>query len=237
MIAGYFTAVAGASPVWIAGFFAPPPAAIGATPICISGWSGSGGGGGATTSVWSASDAAANGMTLSNGGMTVTLTSGSGSKSIRNTISRTSGKMYIEFLCNSDSGLYGLFGAASSSFDVTSGYLGIGPYSGGIYDGQNFVSTGFASNYTVQVEPVANDVWALAIDFTAGSIWISRNNTWVNGSNPGTGTLPILSFVGAAVGALFAAISLNSGFVGSWTLQPTAASQTYAPPAGFSPWG
>ena len=40
VIAGYFTAVAGASPVWIAGFFAPPPAAIGATPICISGWSG-----------------------------------------------------------------------------------------------------------------------------------------------------------------------------------------------------
>ena len=40
VIAGYFTAVAGASPVWIAGFFAPPPAAIGATPICISGWGG-----------------------------------------------------------------------------------------------------------------------------------------------------------------------------------------------------
>ena len=42
-IVSFFSPVAGATAVWIAGFFAPPPAAIGATPITISGWGGSGG--------------------------------------------------------------------------------------------------------------------------------------------------------------------------------------------------
>ena len=45
-IVSYYAPVAGATAVWVAGFFAPPPAAIGATPITISGWGGSGGGGG-----------------------------------------------------------------------------------------------------------------------------------------------------------------------------------------------
>ena len=45
-VVSYYAPVAGATAVWIAGFFAPPPAAIGATPITISGWGGSGGGGG-----------------------------------------------------------------------------------------------------------------------------------------------------------------------------------------------
>ena len=113
VIAGYFTAVAGASPVWIAGFFAPPPAAIGATPICISGWSGSGGGGGAATSVWSASDAAANGMTLSNGGLTVTPSGAAVWQSIRSSISKTSGKLYVEFVSTA-TGSNQLFGVANA---------------------------------------------------------------------------------------------------------------------------
>ena len=41
-IVSYYAPVAGATAVWIAGFFAPPPAAIGATPIIISGWGGGG---------------------------------------------------------------------------------------------------------------------------------------------------------------------------------------------------
>ena len=44
-IVSYYAPVAGATAVWVAGFFAPPPAVIGATPITISGWGGSGGGG------------------------------------------------------------------------------------------------------------------------------------------------------------------------------------------------
>ena len=43
-------------------------------------------------------DAAANGMTLSNGGLTVTTAGTGGWTTIRNTISKTVGKLYVEFL-------------------------------------------------------------------------------------------------------------------------------------------
>ena len=237
VIAGYFTAVAGASPVWIAGFFAPPPAAIGATPICISGWSGSGGGGGATTSVWSASDAAANGMTLTNGGLTVTWPSSllkALNTSIRGSISKTSGKLYVEILPVFTGG--NIFpGLASSGFDST-GQLGSSNYSAGIGWNVNRVSSGFTSNYTTPAFPTTGVVIGLAVDFAAGSLWYAVGNVWVNSSNPATGALPIISFVPATVGALFPALE-EKNVNTSWTLQPTAASQKYAPPAGFSPWG
>ena len=42
-VVSYYAPVAGATVIWIAGFFAPPPAAIGATSIrIISGWGGGG---------------------------------------------------------------------------------------------------------------------------------------------------------------------------------------------------
>ena len=97
-IVSYYAPVAGATAVWIAGFFAPPPAAIRATPITISGWGGSGGGGPPpVTSVWSAADAAANGMTLSNGGLTVASIKKRSRFIRREAISQTSGKLYFEF--------------------------------------------------------------------------------------------------------------------------------------------
>ena len=90
---------------------------------------------GGTKSVWSAADAAANGMTLSNGGLTVTPTGRLDWRLVRGTISKTSGKLYVEFSNNnatasniSNCGL----GLASAGFVVTS-YLGSSVYSGGLY--------------------------------------------------------------------------------------------------------
>ena len=191
------------------------------------------------TSVWSASDAAANAMTLSNGGLTVTQTTANGSRSIRTSTSHASSKVYVEFLCNSTTnGTYGLWGVGSSGFDPSS-YFGTSSYSCGIYIGnQTFVSSGFTANNAITAGVHNNDVWALAVDFSAGSIWIAQNNVWWNSGNPATGSLPMASFVPATVGALFAGLSLNAGVsVDVWTLQPTAASQKYAPPSGFTPWG
>ena len=197
------------------------------------------------TSVWSASDAAANGMTLSNGGLTVT-PAATGWQSVRTTTSKTTGKFYIEFLVNvAPTGTVIEWGLASSSFNPV-GYLGATNFSGAIAANQfNQASTGFTSHYNIPaaVIPPLNDVWALAVDFDAGSIWIAQNNVWsppgIPGravANPATATSPIMSFVPATVGALFAGMSLQ-GTSGVWTLQPTAASQKYAPPAGFSAWG
>jgi hypothetical protein len=200
---------------------------------------GGGGGGGTQTSVWSASDAAANGMTLSNGGLTVT-PSGAGTwQSVRSSISKTSGKVYVEFANTVDatSAANRFFGLANAAFNPGS-YLGNNGFSGGISHFDNEQTSGFTSNYTVGfATPTAGFVYALAIDFTAGSIWIAQNNVWLNGSNPATGTLPVVSFTPATVGALFAGMSFNGAGMGIWTLQPTAASQKYAPPAGFSAWG
>ena len=238
-IVSYYAPVAGATAVWIAGFFAPPPAAIGATPITISGWGGSGGGGGPppVTSVWSAADAAANGMTLSNGGLTVTDPNVSWA-SIRTTIGKTNGKLYVEFY---NTGVITgpqqiMFGLASAGFAASS-YLGTSAYSGGLQPGTGgYASTGFATNYSLIGNPAQNDVWGLAIDFGAGSVWIAQNNGWANGQNPAAAGGPILTFTPATVGALFAAMSFGGAGIGTWTLQSTAASQKYAPPSGFSAW-
>ena len=208
-IVSYYAPVAGATAVWIAGFFAPPPAAIGATPIIISGWGGSSGGGPPpVTSVWSAADAAANGMTLSNSGLTVAH-SGPSWATVRGTISQTAGKVYIEFLCNATDTNVG-YGLAAANFNSsTTLQLGQGTnYSVGVFYGATNVNTGFTANYSTIQSAVANDAWGMAVDFTTGSIWMARNNVWLNGSDPATGLLPIISFVPATVGALFPGLSL-----------------------------
>ena len=234
-----------ATAVWIAGYGGPPPASIGAVPIFIGGYAGAGGSvtPPVESSVWSAADATANGMTLSNGGLTVTATSGTWG-SARGTTSKTSGKVYVEFAVVAAATEFGfpsnayIFGLASSSFNSAAN-LGTSNYSGGILPAYstNYVSSGFTSNYnTDAINSGSGDVWALAVDFTTGGVWIALNNIWQNSSNPATGSLPIISFVPATVGALFFAMSLQGPTDGVWTLQSAAASQKYAPPSGFSAW-
>jgi hypothetical protein len=234
-----------ATAVWIAGYGGPPPAAIGATPITIVGYGGSGGGGsGGSTSVWSAADAAASSVTLSNGGLTVTpTTAGTGYGTVRTTNSKTTGKLYIELL-NSGPTLTAVqlfWGLANAGFSPAD-YLGDNPISAGVSPGNGTYTSGggFAQNYVLpSVFPAANDVWSIAVDFSAGRVWMAQNNVWANSSNPATGLSPMLSFTPATAGALFAAISLycpNSANLGVWTLQATAASQKYAPPSGFVAW-
>ena len=239
-LVGWNGPVSGATPIWIAGYGGPPPAAIGAIPICIKGWSGSGGsGGGGSTSVWSAADAAANGMTLSNGGLTVSGTAPGLWRTTRSTISKTSGKLYVEFLVTAETNAQ-IFGLADVGFNIaaSNAYLGSSVYSAGIgTDAGGVPTAGFdAAHYTNTPALVVNDVWALAVDFSIGNIWVAKNNVWANSSNPATGSLPIVTFTPASVPPLFAAVSFFTG-VATVTLQPTAASQKYAPPSGFTAWG
>ena len=190
------------------------------------------------TSVWSASDAAANGMTLTNGGLTVAI--GSTAGSIRTSSSKTTGKFYIEFANSvTATSFTWQLGLANTGFPPTAN-LGNSNYSAGmmIQTGNN-VSTGFTSHYISGLpdyDPPAGTVFALAIDFDAGSVWVADNNVWSNGSNPGTGALPILSFIPTTVGTLFAAMNFEAANEGGWTLQPTPASQKYLPPPGFQAW-
>ena len=188
------------------------------------------------TSVWSSSDATANGMTLSNGGLTVTNTTPAVQwSSVRNTISKTSGKVYIEFRCNviGNNNLVTV-GLGSAGF-VPTGQLGSSSYSVGIFYTNWNNSAGFTVNYQFAHWVLAGDVFGLAVDFATGSMWIAINGVWTNSNDPAAGLLPMVSFVPATVGALFAGLSLREAG-DQWTLQPTAASQKYAPPSGFKAW-
>jgi hypothetical protein len=201
-------------------------------------------GGGGSTSVWSAADAAANGMTLSNGGLTVTNPAAATYATVRGMISRTTGKYYVEFY--TPTGATGsasdiMFGLADASFTPTPGtYLGHVIYSAGCDNGGgNFVSSGFTSVNVMSVTPAASsDVFAIAVDLAAGKFWVAYNNVWFASGNPGAGANPMVTIASPALGlALFPGLTTQGVNGGSWTLQATAASQKYAPPAGFTPWG
>ena len=194
----------------------------------------------APTSVWSASDVAANSATLSNGNLTVVATTSTW-QSFRGTISHTSGKFYVEFLASTapSSNTSG-FGIADAGFNPTS-YISNTNYSAGSSNsgGVSLLSgSGFTfANNTGLVTPVLNDVIQVAVDFTAGKFWYGYNNTWLAVGNPATGANPLFLIVSPALGlAFFPAMSVDFPASGAWTLQPTAASQKYAAPAGFSPW-
>jgi hypothetical protein len=191
------------------------------------------------SSVWSAADATTNSMTLSNGGLTVTPPV-TVPASIRGSVSKSSGKFYVEFAVNSPLiALYQAFGVASASFG-SSGAIGDSNYSGGVLPatGGSLTSSGFTYNGTrVEFTIVANDVIGMAVDFNIGNMWFSQNGLWSNSGDPAANLLPIISFQPATVGALFPTMSFYDVGSGDWTLQAAAASQKYATPVGFSSWG
>jgi hypothetical protein len=204
----------------------------------------------AVTSVWSAADATANGMVLSNGGSTVTVTNtalGNVWQILRGTVSKTSGKLYIEY--STSTGMVTTFhaGLASAGVNINS-YLGDSNYSAGMNPiaGAVFVSAGFTSGgpFTNLGNFISGDVMALAVDLTIGNVWLAKNNVWFGSGVPGEeinlldGENPIVTFIPATVGALFPSMAFSTaGSSGVWTLQSTAASQKYTPPAGYSAWG
>ena len=191
------------------------------------------------TSVWSAADAAANGMTLSNGGLTVTPSGVFGNQAIRGSVSHNTGKWYVEFL-NTASGANAamMFGFADVTFSAGNNYLGSNGVSVGVQlAGASYTTSGFTASNIPVTSPTINEVWMLAIDLTAGQAWLGQNNGWFNAGNPASGTVPLITISAPALGvALFPGMTFYGSAQGVWTLQATAASQKYAPPAGFSPW-
>ena len=191
------------------------------------------------SSVWSASDAAANSMTLTNGGLTVTPSGFVGNQALRGSTSHNTGKWYVEFLDTAvTSSGNQMIGLADATFNATNQYLGSNGVSVGVqFAGAHYTTSGFTSLSPGATTPAQNDVWAIAIDFDAGKVWIAGNNGWISG-NPATGASPFITIAAPALGvALFPGMTFYGTGNGVWTLQSTAASQKYAPPAGFSAWG
>lgn len=187
-------------------------------------------------STWSMTDASSNGFTLTNSNLTVQATAG-GWKSVRGTNSQSSGKFYVELSVSTVSdGTNLMLGLADATFNAGS-YAGSNTYSVSLQPSQGgYNSAGFALHYGVNTPAAAGDVWGIAVDFGAGNAWVAQNNAWAASGNPATGSLPSITFTPATVGALFPVLSLDGASSGVWTLQPSAASQKYAPPSGFGAW-
>jgi hypothetical protein len=121
-------------------------------------------------------------------------------------------------------------------------YVGLGSTNGfgvdnigNLAQGMNVANT--IINYTATFTIAINAVIAFAGDFTSGKVWMAVNNVWFGGGNPATGVNPMVSLAGPSLGvSYFPAMSFNGPNSGVWTLQSTAASQTYTPPSGFTAW-
>ena len=163
---------------------------------------------------------------------------------MRATNAQASGKYYVEIKVGvlgvqpvaGSAGLgFGSSGMNIASYPGNSNYSFMGFFQGGTYE-----STGFVENFAFSsITAVVNDVYQFAVDLTNGKVWVGLNNTWYFSGNPATGANPWTNIVSPALGVpLYPAVYLNySGSPCQFILQPTAASQTYAPPSGFTPWG
>jgi hypothetical protein len=189
-------------------------------------------------STWSADDAAASGMTLSNGGLTVVGSGVASWLSIRSSISKSSGKLYIELYTSvditNDNVVMGMADLAFSADSIvgTSG-TSFGCAFNNFFNGG---TSGFTVHSGLNAASNSGDVIGIAIDFATGSVWFALNDVWVTGS-PSFKVTPNVSIAPPATGVpLFIGLSLYSTGGGVWTLQATAASQKYAPPSGFEAW-
>jgi hypothetical protein len=191
---------------------------------------------------FSAADALAGRITLSNGDLDINqLSTVSSWKTVRGTTSRNAGLLYVEFECiTSGSNITFFLGFASAGFDP-SNYLGTSAYSVGMFATiTQYMSGGFSagSGAVPTGTGVAGEVYKLAINFTTGKGWLGKVGTgWLNSGDPVAGTNPAFNFVPATVGALFPAMSIESNTGGKWRIKCTSGAQTEAPPAGFTAWG
>lgn len=191
---------------------------------------------------WSPTDATAGTFTLTNGNRDVQA-GVSRWQTVRATKSQSAGKWYVEYHPIAEV-QFGMLGFANAGFVATGAgqtYLGTSNHSVGFsVGGVQYRSSGFTAGSGVALDSflAVGSVWQLAIDFTAGKVWLGKNNTWLGSGDPAAGTNPAVSFTPATDGALFPGMSqfgVTEG--GKMRLCATTAQQTYSPPSGFTAWG
>ena len=145
------------------------------------------------------------------------------------TVSQSSGKVYYEMLVGgSVSNFSHTLGVSNSTSpptqigDASSGW-GYGRTDGGGSYYHSGSTSGNPPNFG------AGDVVMVAVDIGAGKLWFGVNGTFQGNPAAGTGE----AFSGLS-GTLYPVGSTNGN--GELTYRPDAASQSYAPPSGFSAW-
>lgn len=195
-------------------------------------------------------------IVLSNRNDTATLSSGSAWKSAFSTTSKNvsdTGLYYYEFkiesVANTAYMLFGILiveqGTTITSLKEsymggiggsTTGWERAASGSGGVL-GANITYMGSTTSYTA----VSNDVIALAVNLSSQKAWLGYNNNFGTGS-PAADTNPDFTWDRTTLASnnyhdWYIGLSLydGSGTVSATVLTATA-TQTYSPPAGFSPW-
>jgi len=136
---------------------------------------------------WNPSDKHSD-ITLSNGNLTVGHT-GSTYRSVRSTVSVSSGKWYWEITV--DSSRDQVFGVGNSSASLSEA-PGWSDTSGwglqGYYSPTRLYHNGSYDGYGSQWSD--NDVIGVALDLDNGKLWFSKNGVYPNGGDPANGTNP-----------------------------------------------
>ncbi|GGD45655.1 SPRY domain-containing protein [Pseudoxanthomonas indica] len=202
------------------------PAGMGAVkPAAISGGVGSG---------FTATNLGSN-VVLSNGNRTAAFdTTATTRRAHGSQVRSTTGKYYFEFLVDLGSGatLYrpalGISGGATAITNLGGLAGDYGYLSNGEKRGNAGSSSSFGASFTT------GDIIGVAVDFAAGQIWYAKNNVWQGGGNPAAGTSPAFSGV---AGNKQPTAMVTSSMTAQVTIRTDTGSQSYAPPAGFVPWG
>lgn len=179
-------------------------------------------------------------LTLSNGNLTASNSSGTG-LSVRATNSASAGLLYFEvtIVAKASSPLI-IAGFADSGFDVTS-YISSSDLSIGYAEvgvGLLVASSSFSGVPVAATTLAVADVFGCAVDFDTvpghPRFFFAKNNTWQNGANPvtGTGALSVLNS-----SAFFPTVSVaGDGSPDTVTINFGTSAQVYSPPSGYSSW-
>lgn len=169
--------------------------------------------GGPTYATWNPSDKGAN-VTLSGGNLSGTTVVGGGFA--RSTIGKSSGKWYWEA---NTANVRSILGVAYSTASVSAYLSAI--TDGWAYYGANGIVYNNSATVFTGATYTTTDVIGFALDATAGTLAIYKNNTL-------QGTVTGLS------GTIYAAAGGDGGGVSSWTFNFGATAMAYSPPAGFN---
>ena len=192
------------------------------------------GGAAPSTTTWNPSDIAA-GLTLTNGNLTVTQTTGGGEAAVRSIASHSTGKFYYEATGNG-SGSFELVGFGDATMSLTN-FVGGGSTSFGCNSGSLYTN-----GAPVASCPTAgpSDTVQIAVDFGTQKLWVNVNGgvgTWNTSFTiaqvaAGTGGISIST---AGAGPFFAAVSTFGG-LGGFTANFGGTAYAFTPPSGFGNW-
>jgi hypothetical protein len=166
----------------------------------------------------------------------------------RATMGVTTGKWYYEFRGVTQAGIgnFALTNFTTSTQNLTAvsafggtltNYIGANANISG--NNLQFQSSGYSAslaNSTLFASYASGDVVNIAVDFTAGKIWVGKNGTWYNSGDPGAGTNATSTFtapVGYNLPEFEVTTSSDNSNQSSLTVNFGQQPFTYTPPTGY----